>query len=326
MPLAPDASHFYPIGTPNQPWGPAELAQWRARQVRQRSYADDVLAAVDRLRGRFDVLPYGEVVYADAQHPREHFPLFAIRSRDWQPGLPGVLVTGGVHGYETSGVQGALRFADEHAAQYAGRINWLVVPCVSPWAYERIQRWNFDAVDPNRAFRPDSTAQESAALMRLVQPLHGQFVAHIDLHETTDTDESEYRPAVAARDGTAFVPGTIPDGFYLVDDTANPQPAFQQAMLDAVAQVTHIAAADDAGGLIGSPMVSPGVIHYALQSLGLCASVTGARYTTTTEVYPDSPRATPEQCVAAQVAAVCAGVGFVLEQQPRRQAAGNASS
>ena len=33
----------YPIGTPGQAWGPAEQAQWRARQVRQRSYADDVL-------------------------------------------------------------------------------------------------------------------------------------------------------------------------------------------------------------------------------------------------------------------------------------------
>jgi hypothetical protein len=55
----------YPIGTPSQPWGAAELAQWRQRQVRQRSYADDVLRAVDRLRGRFDVAQYGELAYAD---------------------------------------------------------------------------------------------------------------------------------------------------------------------------------------------------------------------------------------------------------------------
>ena len=100
-------------------------------------------------------------------------------------------------------------------------------PCVSPWAYERIQRWNFFAVDSNRSFRQGSPAQESAALMRLVAPLRGQFVAHIDLHETTDTDESEY--------------------------------------------------------------------------------------TTTTEVYPDSPHATPEECIAAQVAAVCAGLDFVCQ-------------
>ena len=305
---SPD-SNFYPIGTPGQPWGAGELAQWRARQVRHRSYASDVLGAVERLRSRFDVLPYGEVVYGD-----ERFPMFAIRSRHWQPGLPGVLVTGGVHGYETSGVQGALHFVDVHAEGYEGRVNLLVVPCVSPWAYERIQRWNFNAIDPNRAFRPNSPAQESAALMRLVEPLRGQFAAHIDLHETLDADESEYRPAVASRDGKPFLPGTIPDGFYLVDDAGNPQREFQQAIIAAVAQVTHIAPADHAGGIIGSPLVAPGVIEYAMQALGLCASITGARYTTTTEVYPDSPRATAAQCIAAQVAAVCAGVGFVLAQ------------
>lgn len=302
-----NAFHFYPIGIPGQAWGEAERAQWRARQVRLRSYADDVLQRVEALRARWDVQSYGEVAYAD-----ERFPLMALRSRDWQPGLPNVLVTGGVHGYETSGVHGALRFADEQAARYASRVNLLIAPCVSPWAYERIQRWNSDALDPNRSFRANSSAQESAALMQLVAPLRGQFAAHIDLHETTDTDESEYRPAVAARDGVEFVPGTIPDGFYLVDDTANPQPAFQAAIIEAVERVTHIAPADEKNEILGSPQETRGVIQYAMQELGLCVSITGARYTTTTEVYPDSPTANPEQCIAAQVAAVCAGLDFLL--------------
>jgi hypothetical protein len=132
------------------------------------------------------------------------------------------------------------------------------------------------------------------------------------LHETTDTDESEFGPALAARDGKAFDSGVIPDGFYLVDDSENPQPAFQQAIIDAVSKVTHVAPADANGQIIGSDVVTPGVIQYAMRQLGLCAGITGAQYTTTTEVYPDSPRATPEQCNAAQVAAVCAGIEFVL--------------
>src|SRR5690606_5200143 len=193
-----------------------------------------------------------------------------------------------VHGYETSGVHGALRFIDEHASGYAGRINLLVAPCVSPWAYERIHRWNADAVDPNRSFREDSPAEESAALMRLVAPFRGRFLVHIDLHETTDTDESEFRPALAARDGAEHEPGSIPDGFYLVDDSGNPQPAFQAAVVEAVAAVTHIAPADAKGEIIGSPMVAEGVIEYPMTQLGLCAGITGARFTTTTEVYPDS--------------------------------------
>jgi hypothetical protein len=268
---------------------------------------DDVVGAIERLRDRFDVVEYGRLDYAP-----DAYPLFAIRSRDWHDELPVALVTGGVHGYETSGVHGALRFVDRHAADYAGRVNLLVAPCVSPWAYERIHRWNPDAIDPNRSFRADSPAQESAALMRLLAPLRERVLVHVDLHETTDTDESEFRPALAARDGQPFEPGEIPDGFYLVDDTVDPQPEFQQAMIAAVEKVTHIAPADANGEIIGSPVVAPGVIRYPLKELGLCAGVTEARYKTTTEVYPDSPRASAEQCNAAQAAAVCAGLDFAL--------------
>ncbi|HEV2621865.1 MAG TPA: M14 family metallocarboxypeptidase [Frateuria sp.] len=296
-----------PIGTPGVPWGPAEVAAWLARQARQRSYEAQVLHAVDALRPRFDVIPYGRLDY----HP-DSYPLLAIRSRDWREDLPCALVTGGVHGYETSGVHGALEFVDRHASACAGRINLLVAPCVSPWGYERIHRWNALAIDPNRSFRADSPAPESAALMALVEPLRGRVLVHVDLHETTDTDESEFRPALAARDGVAYVPGEIPDGFYLVDDEDAPQPAFQQAVIEAVSKVTHIAPADAEGRIIGSPVVAPGVIRYPLRRLGLCAGITDARYKTTTEVYPDSPRASPEQCNAAQAVAVCAAIDFAL--------------
>jgi len=298
---------FYPIGTPGQPWGPAEVDQWRAKQRRLRLYGDDVLSAIARLGGRFDVISYGEIACGD-----EHYPLRAVQVGDWQTDRPAVLVTGGVHGYETSGVHGALQFLQDHAQAYADRLRLLVVPCVSPWAYERIHRWNFHAVDPNRAFRQPSPAPEAAALMQLVAPWLGQFVAHIDLHETTDTDETEFRPVKAARDGEPFEPGSIPDGFYLVDDSANPQSAFQRAIIEAVERVTHIALADNQGQLIGSPAADRGVVRYPLRQLGLCAGMTGAPYTTTTEVYPDSPRTTPALCNRAQAVAVCAAIDFVL--------------
>lgn len=297
----------YPIGTPGTPWGEAEKADWRSRQVRQRRYADDVLSVIDRLRERFDVVQYGQL-----HDGPDTYPLLAIGSREWREDLPIVLVTGGVHGYETSGVHGALQFVEQHAADYAGRVNLLVVPCVSPWAYERVHRWNMHAIDPNRSFRADSPAEESAALLRLISPIRDRVLLHIDLHETTDSDESEFRPALAARDGKPFEPEGVPDGFYTVGDTDNPQLDFQQAIIAAVAKVTHIAPADDDGEIIGSPVVAPGVILYPLRELGLCAGITDARYTTTTEVYPDSPRATPAQCNDAQVAAVRAAIEYAL--------------
>jgi len=300
-------ARFYPIGTPGQPWGPAELARWRAAQRRQRSYAQDVLAAIEPLRARFDVADYGVLDYAG-----ERFPLLALRSPGWRADLPVLVVTGGVHGYETSGVHGALQFAREHGQETAGRANLLVVPCVSPWAYERVQRWNFDALDPNRHFRADSPAGESAALVALLAPLRGRVLLHIDLHETTDSDESEFRPALAARDGEAFEPGSIPDGFYLVDDIDHPQPDFQRAVIDAVARVTPIAPPDANGQIIGCPLLSPGVIGFAAARRGLCAAITGARFATTTEVYPDSPRTSPQQCRQAQVVAVRAAIDYAL--------------
>ncbi|RVT92973.1 M14 family metallopeptidase [Sphingomonas crocodyli] len=298
----------YPIGTAGQPWGASERDQWRARQTRQRRYDQDVVPRIDALAARYDKVTYGQLDYAG-----EAYDLLALRNRHFDPTLPTALITGGVHGYETSGVMGALAFLEREAAAYAERINLLVAPCVSPWAYERIHRWNYDAIDPNRNFRIDGPAREAVALMELVQSTGGSFLVHVDLHETTDSDESEFRPALAARDGKAYEPGEIPDGFYIVDDSENPQPAFSQAVIAAVERVTHIAPADAQGEIIGSPVVAPGVIEYSLAKLGLCASITGARYTTTTEVYPDSPRTTPSECVDAQVAAVCAALDYALE-------------
>jgi Succinylglutamate desuccinylase / Aspartoacylase family len=294
------------------PWTPTDRAAWLASRIKHRSYADDVLTRIDALRARFDVAQYGQVEYQG-----EAYPLFAVRSRNWNDALPVVLVTGGVHGYETSGVQGALDFLEQKAESYASTVNLLVAPCISPWAYERVQRWNAEALDPNRSFTENGSTQESAALIRLLAPLQGRVRVHIDLHETTDSDESEFRPAKAARDGEVFVPGTIPDGFYLCGDEQNPQLDFQNAVNAAVAKVTHIAPSDDKGEIIGSPVVAPGVILYDYKALGLCAGVTDAPFTTTTEVYPDSPRATPEQCNAAQVAAVCAAIDFALKQETK---------
>ncbi len=301
------SAHFYPIGTPGQPWGDVERAAWRARQQRQRSYHDDVVAALERLGDRIEIVQYGQLDY-----PPDHYPLFAAISSDWDPALPSALITGGVHGYETSGVHGALLFLEQKAADYAGRINLLVAPCVSPWGYERIQRWNPDALDTNRAFRPGETAEEAGALMHWIAARGDTLLVHVDLHETTDSDANEFDPALAARDGRLLVPETIPDGFYVIGNSENPEPAFQRALIAAVEKITHIAQADADGNLVGMPLQSPGVVWGASRSIGACAGFTDARFATTTEVYPDSPLTTPAQCNDAQVAAVCAALDFAL--------------
>lgn len=308
----PPSTAPYPIGTPGTPWGPAEKALWLSRQRQQRSYADEVVAPLRAgLPAQAELIQYGALDYG--RLGLGGYPLHAVRSRSWKPELPVVLVTGGVHGYETSGVQGALQWLRQEFERHAGAVNLLVLPCISPWGYETINRWNPDALDPNRQFKPASPAAESALAMACVAAHGSRIDLHVDLHETTDTDNSEFGPAKAARDGVAFDWHAIPDGFYLVGDTERPEPEFQRALIAAVRRVTHIAEADPQGRIIGEPLQQPGVINYAQRSLGLCGAMTSARLTTTTEVYPDSPTASPAQCNEAQGVTVTTAIEYLLQ-------------
>ncbi|MEM7359084.1 MAG: M14 family metallocarboxypeptidase [Pseudomonadota bacterium] len=299
-------SSDYPIGTPGQKWGGKERAQWLAAQVVQRSYQEEVLAKLLPLERKFKLHHYGALSF-----DQDRYPLWAATTRQWQDGAPVALITGGVHGYETSGVQGALRFLQTSATDFEDRFNLIVTPCISPWGYETINRWNPGAIDPNRSFVTNSDAEESAAVMRFVRSRNTKITVHIDLHETTDTDNSEFRPALSARDNVEHAIWDIPDGFYLVGDTDNPVAEFQAHIIEAVSQVTHIAPADEHGKIIGEPIEQHGVINYATKALGLCTGFSDCLYGTTTEVYPDSPLVDDENCILAQVAAVTSGLEYV---------------
>jgi hypothetical protein len=303
------STRIYPIGTPDQKWGALEKESWLKVQQVQRSYAEEVLARIEKLHGVFDVEQYGVLPYSP-----DSYELFTLKTRNWRPGKPNILITGGVHGYETSGVQGAIRFLETKAQTYSSQFNILVAPCVSPWGYETINRWNPCALDPNRSFYDNSPSAEAALLMRSLESRSIEFLAHFDLHETTDSDNNEFRPALAARDAIKHENWHIPDGFYTVGDTQRPEPDFQTAIISSVEEVTHIAPPDTDGKIIGEVLEQWGVINYAAKPLGLCMGVTDAKYVTTTEVYPDSPKSNDENCINAQVAAVTGGLEFLLDK------------
>ncbi|NNF16008.1 MAG: M14 family metallocarboxypeptidase [Gammaproteobacteria bacterium] len=300
----------YPIGVPGTKWGAAECAEWLSRQQIKRSYAEEVLATFDNLETRFERYRYGALAYDP-----ERYPLYVFTTREWSKARPGILITGGVHGYETSGVQGALRFMATCAGEYERHFNFVAAPCISPWGYETINRWNPGAIDPNRSFFDGTPAQEAEFIMRYLNDTRPDVLAHFDLHETTDSDNNEFRPALAARDGSIHKNWHIPDGFYTVDNSARPQPEFQAAVIAGAEQVTHIAAPDQDGKIIGKPMLQHGVIEYDADALFLCMSITQAPFVTTTEVYPDSPRVTDEICIRAQVSAICSGLDYLISRQ-----------
>jgi len=304
----------YPVGTPGVAWSEAENKEWFNRQSVKRSYQDEVVNKYSGVSAQFESSQYGSLPINN-----ERYPLFGFTSSNFNSNNPSVLISGGVHGYETSGVQGAIDFLLNHAKRYIENFNFIIVPCVSPWAYETINRWTTSAIDPNRSFFANSPSPEAQQLMSFVHKILGAqqdskpLLAHIDLHETTDSDNSEFRPALAARDGVKLEEWEVPDGFYTVADTAKPQLDFQKAIIDSVRKVTHIAPSDANQQIIGADVVSPGVICYDKSSLFLCGGFTKAPYVTTTEVYPDSPNATPEICIAAQVAAITGALDYLMQ-------------
>jgi hypothetical protein len=299
----------YPIGTAGKKWGDKEKTSWLSVQRIKRSYAGDIVAKLNALKEHFHLAQYGALSIE-----AEKYPLYVLRTQNWDQDKPNVLVTGGVHGYETSGVQGAIRFLETEARKYDRYFNFVVAPCVSPWGYETINRWNPLALDPNRSFYANSPAEEAAALMQYLATHSINFMAHFDLHETTDTDNTEFRPALAARDAVTHENWDIPDGFYTVGNTQQPAPDFQAAVIKSVEKVTHIAPPDANGMTIGETQQQWGVINYDAKPLGLCMSVSNAEYATTTEVYPDSPKVDDENCILAQVAAVAGGLDYLKGQ------------
>ena len=331
----PSLERFYPIGTPGQPWTKQEDEDWKARAQRIRSYQDEVVQPLEvfataAAASDWEVLleTYGTLSSSSDANP---YPLLAVRCKQWKANVPNVLITGGVHGYETSGVQGALLFLQTALAQqYKDRINWVVIPCVSPWSYEHMERWQADLLDPNRSFfpqRPDLQTPESKAVIQYLQSMvlatgssSSSWTCHLDLHETTNSDATEFRPAKFAKAGANEYPGDdIPDGFYLVgssnsvagDDNLH----FLRSIIQRVKTVTHIAPTNEHGHLVlNQPAVDNGIMLLPFSRIGLCCGVTDAPFVATTEMYPDSPNPniTPDVCNQAQVAAIAGALDFVL--------------
>ncbi len=291
------------------PWGQTEKDNWFKQQTIKRSYLGEVVSKIRKLGDRFDVVEYGSLSLNSAL-----YPLYLIKSKNFDPQKKTILITGGVHGYETSGVHGALDFFSRAINPYLEKFNFICAPCISPWAYETINRWNPKAIDPNRSFYNESPAEECRLFLNAMATLNLKILAHFDLHETTDTDNSVFRPALEQRDGVPQELWDIPDGFYLVGDSDNPQKEFQGSIIRSVRKVTHIAPIDENGKIIGVPIEQEGVINYPVKKLSLCAGFSGALYTTTTEVYPDSPKVTDAICIEAQIAAIGGGLDYLISQ------------
>ncbi|MBL8711821.1 MAG: M14 family metallocarboxypeptidase [Alphaproteobacteria bacterium] len=287
-----------------KPWGAAEKEAWFASQKIQRSYQTDV---VDRLTAlppeNFALEQYGAL-----SHDPQRYPLYVVKSKPWDDANPTILITGGVHGYEDSGITGALRFLEEEAAQYADKVNFVVYPCISPLGYEINHRWNRKAEDPNRHFFAGGTAEESRQLMASVESLKLHFRAAVDLHETNYRDigiTAERR----ARDGQKFEAGDdyIPDGFYLVVPS-QADVALGHEVIEAVRKVTPIAIEPEILGYKSDKgVIVIDDVNTLLQDFARQHADVGM----TTEIYPD--KATRKEAEDAQIATIKAVIAHSLK-------------
>ncbi len=109
----------YHIGKLGEKYGLQEKQQWLAEQNIKRSYQQEAEEKILALpRQDFDIETYGKLDY-----PVGSYILYVIKTKNWYPSKPYVLITRGVQGYET------------------------------------INRWNPNVVDPNRSFYLESSCR-----------------------------------------------------------------------------------------------------------------------------------------------------------------------
>lgn len=298
-------------------WSATRINDWYEIQSRNqvRDYRKDVVSRLNRL-------PANEFIktqYGALSIDKDRFPLFSIACGDSNGDKPTILITGGVHGYEPSGVEASMRFLENvRSGGLTKTFNFLVFPCISPWAYEHDHRWNNEAEDPNRCFSKDggvSYAEECDHFMNAIENANLRFSACVDMHETPDRDV-ELRVMRAERFGQDLSPDykVIPQGYYLMlsksgdSHTDDNRMQFGRSIINQVRKVSPIApertvlGKDNHGGIsISSPV--KGTMR---EFLGHYSDYVGV-----TEVYPDHKAMSREKSVAAQLRSIDGAVRYI---------------
>jgi len=155
--------------------------------------------------------------------------------------------------------------------------------------------------------------------VRLVAgPLREGVLVHVDLHETTDSDEAEFSSRGRRARRQAVRAGRDPDGFYVVDDRSGRAPNSRARVIAAVARVTHIAPPDADGQIIGTAAGRARCHSVSGEASRALRQRHGRAVQDDDGGYPDSPRTSPEECNVAQATAVCAAIEFALVRARER--------
>jgi protein MpaA len=160
--------------------------------------------AARRLGGALDVV--GEV---------DGYPILRLRVPGGEPSVPRIWLSAGIHGEEPGSVAGLLRWLERDAERWQRRFAFTILPCLSPYGYERGERLDRQGRDPNRLFRRPEEPLVAAVERALADDPALRFA--IDMHEDSDFT-----------------------GFYMYELTED-DPAVGPAVVEAVAAVGEVA-------------------------------------------------------------------------------------
>lgn len=305
-------------------WNQSQCETWRKHVLEQgalRNY-EDIISRVTRL-------PANTHTFENYGTTAQGHSLLRVTVGDINNGRPNILITGGVHGYEPSGVEAALKFLEDDAPSLTDTFNFVVYPCLSPWAYEYDQRWNPQAEDPNRLFarnlgnaKPhvhrEMDIDECRHFMNSMETSGIVFSCAIDLHETSNRD-IDLRILRAERFDETLANDykEIPQGYYLTlskresESENDLQRRFGKSIIDRVQEPSPIApeptilsGKTNEGGIILSPP-SNGLLRTYLDG--------HAKIVAVTEVNPDAPGMIWEKTVQAQLASIHGAMDYVRE-------------
>ena len=110
------------------------------------------------------------------------YPLAVVETARWNPEVPSLYFSAGIHGDEPAPVEALIGWAESSLRSLAGW-NWMIFPCLNPWGLERNARGDSEGRDLNRCYHARKVPQIALQL----DLMRGKkFDAAVSLHEDYD--------------------------------------------------------------------------------------------------------------------------------------------